>query len=221
MTSVSIVIPAFNHYDLLHQVLFDIYKNCNSVNEVVVVNDASTETDVITGLDWWKHGGMLPVREIRSQTNKGFLLSANVGLMKATGDIKILLSTDVRVKGDLVQAVSLALKENPKRLVGGIIYSQDTGWNKFGKKIFPYVEGWLLATIADGWEALGYLDAIYVPNDFEDVDLSTKALSMGYELVTVPEGTAIHMGGGSIGYSPEREALTKINQRKFKDKWMS
>jgi GT2 family glycosyltransferase len=217
---VSIVIPAYNHYDLLHQLLYDLYRNCNSVNEVVVVNDASTDEELFSGLNWWKGTGMLPIREIRAKENKGFLISANLGLKQATGDIKILISTDVRVYGDIVQAITLILKANPKSLVGGVVYTHDTGWNKFGKKIFPYVEGWMLATTNYGWEELGYLDRRYVPNDFEDVDLSTTALSLGYELIIVEPGSAVHTGGKSIGYSPEREALTRINQKKFEEKWI-
>lgn len=217
MTS-SIIIPAYNHYDLLHVLLFEIYRRCKSVDEVVVVNDASTDDSVIKGLAWWKESKLIPIRELRSSTNRGFLLSANSGLKKATGDIKILLSTDVKIYDDVSVLVTDKLKDNPKRLVGGIIHSHDTGWNRFGKTIFPYVEGWLLATTADGWEELGYLDTRYVPNDFEDVDLSTTALSLGYELEIIP--SVVHIGGQSIGYSPEREALTKINQEKFKNKWI-
>lgn len=214
----SIIIPAYNHYDLLHTLLFEIYRRCKSVDEVVVVNDASTDENVIKGLSWWKESELIPIRELRAKTNKGFLLSSNIGLKRATGDIKILLSTDVKIYADIPLLVAEKLKENPKRLVGGIIHSHDTGWNKFGKKLFPYVEGWLLATTADGWEELGYLDARYVPNDAEDLDLSTTALSLGYELSTIE--SVVHIGGQSIGYGPEREALTRINIEKFRKKWI-
>ena len=35
-----------------------------------------------------------------------------------------------------------------------------TGWNKFGEKIFPYLEGWLLATTSKGWAELGYFEKV-------------------------------------------------------------
>lgn len=217
---ISIVIPVFNQYPLLHQLLYDIYQKCyNHVDEVLIVNDASTEEDVIGGLDWWKQSEMLPIREIRNKENRGFLLSSNLGLRKATGDIKILISTDVRLYVDVAEKIQSVLKESPKSLVGGVIYSHDTGWNKFGTKIFPYVEGWMLGATADGWEALGYFDERYTPSDYEDVDISTVALQRGYGLAVIEPGSAVHLGGRSIGYSPEREIQTRRNQEKFREKW--
>lgn len=218
--TVSIVIPVYNQYPMLHQLLFDIYQKCGKVDEVLIVNDCSTEEEVISGLSWWKGTEMLPIREIRNTENRGFLLSSNYGLRKAIGDVKILISTDVRVLGDAVYRIVHALSNNPKTLVGGIFYNHDTGWNTFGKKTFPYLEGWLLATTADGWEALGYFDEQFSPNDYEDIDLSTTALKRGYELMALASDVAVHLGGRSIGYSPERELLTHRNQKKFEAKWI-
>lgn len=219
--NVSIVIPVFNNYNQLHQLLFDLYQQCNSVNEVVVVNDASTDETVYSGLSWWKTTGMLPIREIRSKENRGFLRTANIGLKRATGDVLILISTDVRVKGDIIQEVLKILNADDFSLVGGVYYEHDTGWNRFGKSIYPYLEGWLLAANRNSWETLGYFDTRYVPNDFEDVDLSTNARQLGMSLKALPPGMAFHIGGQSIGYNPERETLTKSNQKKFQEKWVN
>lgn len=217
---VSIVIPTYNHYDLLHQVLFDVYNQCKSVYEVVVMNDASTDKEVYTGIQWWQSTKMLNLRHIENSVNQGFLKSSNYGLRVAWGDVKILLSNDVRLYGDIVQDILLALKDEPKSLVGGAVYTDSTGWNKFGKKIFPYAEGWLLGATEEAWEELGYFDEQFVPSDYEDVDLSTKAIQLGYRLVPLKQGLAAHMGGQSIGYTPEREAMTKQHQEVFKNKWI-
>jgi GT2 family glycosyltransferase len=221
MPSVSIVIPTYNHYDLLHNCLFDIYRTCRNRDEVLVMNDCSTDEEVAGGLSWWKSSGMLPIRHIRSDVNQGFLLSSNYALKKATGEVKILLSNDVKLLGDITQPIIDALAANPKTLVGGILYEHNTGWNTFGDKTFPYLEGWLLATSAENWEELGYLDEPFAPCDFEDVDLSTKALSLGYQLKAIGQGITQHLGAQSIGYSPTREAHTKQNQEIFKQKWLT
>lgn len=221
MTSVSIVLPTYNHYQLTHQALFDIYRWSNSVNEVVIVNDASTDEEVASGLDWWKGSGMLPIREIRAKENKGFLRSSNLGLKRATGDVKILMSNDVRLYGDIVQPILVQLNNNPKSLVGATLYMHDTGWNTFDGKTFPYIEGYLLAMTSDGWEDVGYFDDDFAPFDFEDIELSTKAQAKGYELsMPIKPGMAVHLGAQTINYSPEREAQTRINQEKFRLKWM-
>ena len=47
---VSIVIPSYNNYALLHQLLMDIYKKCPDVYEVIVVDDNSSEEEMFEGL---------------------------------------------------------------------------------------------------------------------------------------------------------------------------
>lgn len=222
MNKVSIVIPNYNRWDLCHQLLFDIYKNCSLVYEVIIVNDGCTEKESFEGLEWWKVQGMLPVKELRLEDNVGFLLASNAGMKSATGDIICLISNDVRVHKDLVGIMIARCSIEDKLLGGGKYYNESTGWNEFGDKVFPYVEGWLLFSKKENWEELGYFDERYIPNDFEDVDLSTTARDMKYALaqITPDAGEVVtHAGAQSIGYNPERETLTKRNREKFRKKW--
>lgn len=222
MKTFSFVIPTYNHYDLLHQVLFDIYKNCRPVDEVIVVDDCSTDDGYQSGLSWWKMNGMLNIRHVKTKENYGFLKASNVGLKKSTGDVICLLSNDVRLIGNVSKEVLDALSE--KRggtLVGGRLLDFDTGWNEFNGRIFSYLEGWLLATTKGAWKELGYLDEQFAPHDFEDVDLSTTALALGYKLIALPSELTHHIGGQSIGFHPEREEITKRNREVFKHKWIT
>lgn len=216
----SLVIPTYNHYDLLHSLLFQIYQNCKSVTEVIVVNDRSTDVDYYDGLSWWNENGMLPLNILDMYKNGGFILSSNMGLQKATGDVICLLSSDVKVGSDISITIPAMLQANPKCLVGGRLLDWDTGWNRFGNTIYPYLEGWLLAATKQGWKELGYLDEDLVPNDFEDVSLSTRALSLDYTLVPLNDDRIVHLGGQTIGYSPERETVTKRNQEIFRKKYV-
>lgn len=217
---VSFVIPTYNHYALLHQILYDIYQTCSLVDEVLVVNDASTDEDVYNGLAWWKKAEMLPIREIRLETNHMFLKASNIGLKKAVGDVIILISNDVRVRKDVSTEIYKILSDVPHSIVGGRLLDFDTGWNKFDYHLFPYLEGWLLATTKTNWKELKYFDERFSPSDMEDIDLSTTALKLGYGLIPLPEGYTQHLGGQSIGFSPEREAITIANKEKFRKKWI-
>ena len=217
---ISVVIPAFNHWHLTHQLLWNIYKTCGKLHEVIVIDDASTEGEMHSGLQWWMNANLHTVKHIRNPENLGFLRTANRGLKEATGDAVILISTDVKVHKNIAIMIGDALLENPKTLISGKVYRESTGWNKFGDKIFPYAEGFLLATTKASWEELGYLDERYARNDFEDVDLSTTALSMGYDLLELPPESVHHMSAQTIAYGAEREELTKINQKKFEAKWI-
>jgi GT2 family glycosyltransferase len=220
MLKFSFVIPNYNRYDLVHQTLFDIYKTCSPVHEVVIVNDGCTQMESFTGVEWWSRGTMLPVHELRLEENVGFLRASNAGMKYATGDIICLLSNDVRVKTDIVLRIEHYLKGNPYSLVGGRLLNSDTGWNNFDGEIFPYIEGWLLAMTHMGWEEVDYFDEQFAPNDFEDIDLSTKVLASDGLLFALPEDATQHIGAQSIKYSPEREALTIQNKEKFRAKWM-
>lgn len=217
MTTVSIVIPTYNHFDLLHQLLWDIYKNCSLVEEVIVVDDASTDKSVQDGLAWWSQSHMLPIETITLKENVGFLRAANIGLKAAVEDVVCLVSNDVRIYGDLVAFLQSASRSS---VWGGRLLDWDTGWNTFDGVMFPYLEGWILAADNNkGWKELDYFDERFAPNDMEDVDFSTKALSQDLALNVFPEGYVEHLGAQTIGYGDKRESITKINKKKFEEKW--
>lgn len=212
----SVVIPQFNGWSMTHSLLFDLYNWCKDISEVLLVDNGSTEKD---GRDWWLGNGMLPLRVERLEENVGFLKAANYGMSKATGDILILISNDVSIKENIVEKVKEYCIEG-RSIVGGNLLSYDTGWNLFNGKIYPYLEGWLLASWKADWQELGGFDEQFSPNDYEDVDFSTTAISKGYALYGLGSPLVSHAGGATLKYSPERQALTEQNREKFRAKWV-
>lgn len=218
-STVSIIIPMFNHYNLTHQCLFDLYKSRNKVKEIIVVNDGSTDDEVTTGLSWWKKNIEYPVKVLNLEENQGFTGAVNRGVAVSSGDVVIILSNDVRVYADIATLVLEKLIENEQRIVGAELLSHDTGWNTFNGVIYPYIYGYLMACTREAWDEVGGMDEIYAPSDFEDVDFSTTALSLGMDLSVIAPQSVHHSGGGSYGYTEERRARTVRNQEKFKKKW--
>lgn len=218
----SIVIPVYNNWEMTHQLLFDIYKNLPQDVEVVVVDDNSPKPDVISGLEWWQKSMMSGRLKIYSnEENLGFLRSSNFGVKKSTKNIVVLMNNDVRIndRNFCEKIISVIDSGSNPTLAGVDVYTHDTGWNKFGDKVFSYVGGWLLGFRKLDWEKFGGFDERYIPYDFEDVDISTTYLHNGGQLVSV-NLDVVHLGGQSYKYSPEREKQTKINQKKFEDKWV-
>lgn len=212
----SFVIPAYNNYKLLHQLLWDIYKNCSPVHEVLITDDGNDQ-DTVDGVKWWT--GMLPIRHFRNIEGLGFLKNSNNGLaLLASGDILCLVSTDVRIYKDIA-GFSQSLNSN--EMLGGRYLDFDTGWNTFDNTIFPYLEGWLLCAYKDLWKEVDYFDERFAPNDMEDIDISTKVLRSDGVLRTYPEGYVSHIGAQSIGYNPEREQITLRNKKLFYEKWVA
>lgn len=217
--STSIVIPVYGRWDLLHVLLYDLYKNCSLIEEVIIVNNGNEHNnpDVLNGLAWWISTNMLPIEVLDIPENIGFLKASNVGLKHAVEDNVVLISTDVRVHKDIIQEMNNPY--NPNFIYGGKLLDWDTGWNTFNGKIYRYLEGWILAADKRAWKELDYFDERFAPNDMEDIDFSTKALEHNFILGTFPEGYVSHLGAQSIPYGDEREAGTKINKKKFIEKW--
>lgn len=206
----SFVIPAYKRWDLVHQLLFDIYKRCTRPDEVIVMDNCGTDDTFNKGMEWWMETGLLPIEHVINKKDLGFLLNSNKGLKRAKGDVVCLVSTDVRIYQDLVSFPVVA-----GSLYGGRLLDWDTGWN-FGR---DYLEGWCLTTTKEDWQELDYFDEQFAPNDMEDVDLSCKAMKLGMNLLTYPDGYVSHIGSQSIPYGDEREAITKVNKEKFRKKW--
>jgi GT2 family glycosyltransferase len=220
----SIIIPCYKHPDLANQILMDIYQNCPTVDEVIVVDDASKDVKTSACYDFWKTVQSFPLRVIELEENVGFLKASNRGLREATGDIIALISSDVRIKKDLKKAVSEIMSPHDKVLLGGRLLDYDTGWNCFDGRIFPYIEGWALIMAKMGWTMLGYFDEQFAPHDFEDVDLSTEAINAGCELKAFApwQGDVLeHMVAQTIGYSDERRAITEAHRELFRAKWVT
>lgn len=215
---VSFIIPIYKNFHLTNQILVDIQEHSYSVDEIVIVDDYGHDPETDNGLEWWVNNSGLNIKVVKPPENLGFLKASNLGESVATGDIIVQISSDVRIEDDLANLVFQTLSENPKRLIGGIVYLDSTGWNEFNGKVYPYAEGWLLACTKKAWKEIGF-DERYSPNDFEDVDTSTIALSLGYELVPLNNPKIRHIGAQTIGYTEARRELTERNREKFRLKW--
>lgn len=219
-SSITVVIPCYNGYAMTNSLLLDIYKLFPKDTQVVVVDDCSTDVEVLDGLKWWKKNMFVGRMEIYSnEENLGFLRTANYGVSQAKTDIVCLISNDVKIYESPVKEIldTFETVEVPL-LMGKTLYSHTTGWNTFDGIIFPYIDGSFLAFRKKEWENFGGFDERYIPFDFEDVDISTHYMKSGGHL-QVFQANVVHLGAQTNRYSPEREAQTKRNQEKFRQIW--
>lgn len=224
---ITVVTLCFNKYELTNRLLTGLHKHDGeNIDALIVVDNASTDGTKAGLTQWSAQWSDVDFEVISNKENVGFTLAANRGLRVAEvkcgddNDIIFLISNDVQINGKFIQQATDILLAPQKYLVGQKLLALDTGWNTFGRKTFPYLEGFFLAATAKGWGELGYFDEKYAPFDFEDVDLSTNAKKLGYKLTPLNNPAIIHEGGGTLGYNPEREAITRRNQEYFKKKWV-
>lgn len=219
MLQASVVMPILNGGKLMSPFLLqhNLYEFKTSYNLVIVNNGSTDNTQEV--LERWQSKKTLPMEIIKSETNLGFGGGNNLGANSFDSEVIIFTQNDVEIKGDYITPLYEAAMKDKDALHGPTLYSHNTGWNKFGNYVVPYLEGWCLACYRKTWNEMGGWDAeTYYPIDFEDVDISYAFIKSGKRLnvVRVP---LKHIGGGTTGYSEARMVRTRKLGLKFAEKW--
>lgn len=222
---VSIIVPYFNRWDLTLARMSELYKYAPDYCEIILVDDASTEEEPNGGVVWWQQNtNRHTIRYHRNPENVGFGMSNNNGAKLAKGKYIIFLSNDVIMYDNFVDDVIGLIGEDNKMIVAGRIVDWAGGWNELdidGKHyVIPYAEGWLLGCTKIAWKQLGGFDPLYGKFDYEDIDLTVTALSLGYNIVDLHSKKLKHIGGATIyRLNPDRMDITKRNRELFINKW--
>jgi GT2 family glycosyltransferase/glycosyltransferase involved in cell wall biosynthesis len=241
---VSVVIPAYNHFDVTYRCLRSIVDHLpKTTMEVIVVDDASTDETVFAALVL--SGG---VRLLRNGRNLGFLDSAAAGIAAARGRVMFLLNNDCEVQEGWLDYLVETLARDPSigivgskllfpngllQEAGGIIWRQATGMN-YGRgedaqnprycfmRDADYVSGAALMIKRSVFDAVGGFSEEFKPGYYEDTDLCFKVRSIGHRIVVQPRSKVIHHEGVSSGTDVNGRGMKRyqrINQGKFLVKW--
>ena len=220
--SISIIIPNYNGAELLKKNLpkvTDAISNYKESIEIIVVDDCSTDSsmEILKKLNG--------IRIIRNERNLGFSSTVNNGVRNASGEIVVLLNTDVKPEKEFlipllnhfndekIFAVGCKDKsiENGKTVLRGrgvgmwkkgfLIHSR----GEVDKNTTLWVSGGSGAFKKSIWEKLGGFDELYSPFYWEDIDLSYRAIKSGYKILFEPKSVVIHehqKGAIKRKYSP-------------------
>lgn len=218
MMKISVVIPNWNGKELLKENLPSVLDM--GADENIIVDDGSTD-ESIELIENSK------LKIIKHEKNLGFAKSVNDGVVRAKGDIIILLNTDVKPHPGLIKVI-LPYFKDPK--VFGVSFAEEKfsyscGFWKDGfvehkpgpimNKTHPtfWISGGSGAFRKSIWDKLGGFDLIYKPFYWEDVDLCYRALKLGYKLLWVPDAKVIHQHEGTIGKYFSRGYMDFVQQR--------
>jgi GT2 family glycosyltransferase len=105
----SIIIPNYNGVKLLEPCLASLYRQTLAASEIIVVDDASTDSSVA-----WLKEHYPQVRLMERQKNGGFTAACNDGIDAATGDIIILFNNDAEAEPDWLMIVDQTLQDKPE-----------------------------------------------------------------------------------------------------------
>jgi GT2 family glycosyltransferase len=232
---ISVVMCAFNHYDLTIQTLLHLSGSTGVSFEVILIDNASL--DATRHIERCVKG----LRLIRNTTNAGFLLATNQGIAAARGRYVLLLNNDVilppnalllamkRLEGDLtVGAVGGKVVRTHGQLqeAGCMLFSNGSALG-YGRDRDPYdpefnfvrdvdyCSGVFLMLPAPVLAELGGLDVDYAPAYYEETDLCVRVWKRGLRVVYDPAVVIIHLEFGSSRNPDAPRALMRRNRDIF------
>lgn len=211
---ISIVIPNFNGESILRENLPRVFESVENYSggkwEIIVVDDSSTDNSLkILGK---LKENLKNIKIIKNEKNLGFSSTVNKGVKEASGEVILLLNTDViPQKGFLASLLNhfvdtsvFAVGCMDKSKEGEKVILRGRGVGKWKRGFLVHARGevnktdtlWASAGSAafrkDIWEKLGGLDTVYNPFYWEDIDISYRSQKSGYKILFDPESVVIH-----------------------------
>jgi len=212
--NISVVIPNYNSEQLIKKNIpkvFDALGNYKSgATEVVIVDDKSTDNSLSLLKDFQIKYKNLKILE--NEKNLGFSSSVNIGVKSASGEIVVLLNTDIYPETNFLESLIGHFKDEEIFAVGCLdksIENENTilrgrglgEWKKgflvhkrgeTDKENTLWVSGGSGAFRKSIWDKLGGLNDLYSPFYWEDIDLSYRALKSGYKILFDSNSIVIH-----------------------------
>jgi len=221
----SIITPVWNQHQITTRFLRQVAPRLESNDaELIVIDNGSVDrTPHLLG---WADRHYERVQTIRNTTNCGFGPACNQGILCAKGNIIVLINNDVEFRGPFLEPLERLVQEHPKTIVTGQLVDWNGGWNHFFEPqtreelIVSYGSGWFLGTTRLIWKEVGLFDTQFVPCDYEDMDWSMRAATLGYDFLQFPKPQPfIHHSGQTGQQLLEREEITKRHRQLFAEKW--
>jgi len=231
----SIVIPNWNGKELLEKFLPTVLGACSAGDEVIVVDNASSD-----GSAEFVESSFPQVRLLRMERNLGFGGGSNAGIRAASHRIAVLLNNDMRATPDFLAPLLAGFTDEAVFAVSAQLFFSDperrreeTGLTagSFEKgfvrvrhdvdgeidRLYPifYAGGGSTAYDREKFLALGGFDPLFEPFYLEDTDLSFNAWRRGWKVLYQPASRLYHEHRGTIGKRYSSESILAYLQKNY------
>lgn len=222
----AIVIPSYRRADLLERCLASVQRHAPLGTEVIVVDDASTDSTVSSAASRF-----LGVRTLRLPRRRGFCGAVNAGLALAQGEFIALLNDDTEPQAGWADHALACFADSTVGAVAPLVL-----WGPDGLRIDSAGDRYFIGGVAgkrghgepieqvhqqarpvfgaSGSSAFYRAEALarvgHFPEHFggyfEDVDLSFRLQRAGYRVLFEPASRVLHRVSASYG-RPRRRLL--------------
>lgn len=222
-----VIIASWNGRHWLTECLATLVKSLPSHVQIVVVDNGSTDGSVPFVREHFPSAHVLPL-----ERNLGFVQATNLGLHFARrrgADSYLLINNDTRFKPGWFEALDGAAARHPSFGILGVKQVSFEGkisprtavelkrWNERSEEdllpeVLPtdWVEGSCLFVREEVIERIGFLDPLFAPAYFEEVDFCQRARSAGFDVGMVTTSTIEHAGAGTAG-----KKQTPLSERSY------
>jgi GT2 family glycosyltransferase len=226
-----IIIPTRNGLRWLPECLGRLHDTVPDSATILVVDNASTDGSV-----QYVEQHHPRVRVMRLSRNLGFVQATNLGILAGRqrgAESFVLLNNDTRVHPDWWRALHQVAESQPSF---GILGSWQTDFDGHPSPrtqaivahaglsgieplptIIPtdWVEGSCLWIRREALDQIGYLDPLFAPAYFEEIDWCRRARRAGWQIGLVPSSRIEHYGAGSSLEQSERHQQRILNERNY------
>ncbi|MBN9581026.1 MAG: glycosyltransferase, partial [Afipia sp.] len=241
---VSIIIPAYNQWNLTRCCLNSVLRACRATGiacEVILADDASSD-------ETRRAAEFFPgLRVVRQEQNLGFLRNCNAAAAHARGRFLLFLNNDTVVMPNWLTALMEAAKTYPDAAILGskLLYPdgtiQDAGAALFENatafilgrgrprhepqfcfdREVDYVTGASALISRAFWDEVGGFDERYAPAYCEDPDIAMAARAHGCCVIFVAGSEVVHFEHSSYGAQLETtwKIYQTVNTEKLLEKW--
>jgi GT2 family glycosyltransferase/glycosyltransferase involved in cell wall biosynthesis len=236
----SVIVLAFRCVELLADCLRSVTSQRASCSYEVIVVDNGATPEVRALLDDFA----TRARVVRSRANRGFAGGCNFGASAAQGEYLVFVNDDAVPAVDWLEQLVTFADERPRsgavsgmvqfpdgtiQEAGGIIWREGVA-AVFGRGKNPdacevaharqvdYASGCGFLVRRRAFEEVGGFDERYFPAYYEDADLCLTLRAHGWEVWYTPTARLVHVESASIG--PDKPLIFRINETRFKDKWL-
>ncbi|HWP86077.1 MAG TPA: glycosyltransferase [Terriglobia bacterium] len=231
----SVVIPNWNGKHLLERHLPSVIADCGPEDEIIVVDNASTD-----GSAAFVRQRFPQVRLLELERNRGFGGGCNAGARAARHPVVVLLNNDMRVVPGFLAALLSGFTDANVFAVSAQIFFSDPlrrreetgltfGWFSKGffrvrhdagegiRKPYPtfYAGGGSSAYDRRKFLELGGFDPLFEPFYLEDTDLSYNAWRRGWKVLYQPEARVYHEHRGTIGRHFTPQSIQAFLQKNY------